>query len=325
MSIKIIRPGIFSTIQDLGRMGYRSIGIGPGGAMDLFAASVANLLAGNEETYPVIEMHFPAAEILFEQDAVISIAGGNFNAYIDEDPLPLWQPAFVKRHQQLSFKKLAGGARTYLAIHGGLNADRWLNSFSTHTKIKCGGYKGRPLIKGDTISLPVSNPVKWVDKFPDLTCFINAVYEPSHMIRCATGPEWELVDKPSQNTFLQTRFFISAQSDRMGYRLKGTRLVLPDAIQLVSSPVDRGTLQLLPDGQLIVLMADHQTTGGYPRIAHVIEADMPKLAQCAIHRELQFTLTDIENAEESLYSLYQALDSIKAICDNYYHADRPQL
>src|SRR5882757_8478000 len=139
MSIKIIRPGICSTVQDLGRTGYRSLGIGTGGAMDLFAATTANYLAGNDEHQAVIEMHFPAAEILFETAAVIAIAGGNFNAHINNEPVEMYQPHYIKKDAVLSFKKYSNGARAYIAIGGGLKIEKWLGSYSTHLKVKAGG------------------------------------------------------------------------------------------------------------------------------------------------------------------------------------------
>jgi antagonist of KipI len=325
MAIKFIKPGMFTTIQDMGRMGYRHVGIGPGGAMDFFAASVANYLVGNDEKFPVIEMHFPAAEILVEQDALISITGANFTAYIDDAPAEMWRPLFIKKNARLSFKKNINGARVYLAIKGGMDADRWLNSFSTHTKVKAGGFRGRILAKEDTIALHAATPFITLENFPYCTNLINTVYQPMNTIRCIAGPEWDLVNDESQKIFYHSAFSITMQSDRMGYRLQGVSLGLRQPVELISSPVDCGTIQLLPNGQLIVLMADHQTTGGYPRIANVVSADLPKLAQVCINNELQFEITTIETAEEALFSLYQTLDSIKNNCNNYYDAGRHQL
>src|SRR4051812_35451720 len=177
MSIKITRPGVFTTIQDLGRYGYRASGIGPGGAMDPFAASVANLLVGNNEKLPVVEMHFPAPEILFEEDAVVSVTGGNFSGHIDAEPMPSWTPVFIKKNASLSFKKFVSGARAYLALRGGIECDNWLGSFSTHTKIKKGGYKGRPLLKNDVLPFNSMAPVFPVKTFPDLNGLISTVYQ----------------------------------------------------------------------------------------------------------------------------------------------------
>ncbi len=325
MAIKIIKPGIFTTVQDLGRNGYRSIGIGPGGAMDFFAASVANFLVGNDEKSPVVEMHFPAPEVLFQEDALVSITGGNFNGYIEDKPASLWQPFLVKRNEKLSFKKYVHGARAYLAIQGGVSSDKWLNSFSTHTGVKAGGYFGRPLLKDDTIQLNSSRQFYSISDFPDLTDLISQVYDPVSRVKCIAGAEWASLNEESKKIFAGSPFTVSSQSDRMGYRLQGINLALKETIQLISSPVDTGTIQLLPNGQLILLMADHQTAGGYPRIANVIASYLPKLAQSSIQSTINFEMIEPGIAEETLLSLYQTLGYIKDNCFNFYAAHRHQL
>lgn len=312
---------MFTTIQDLGRSGYRAMGISPGGAMDHFAASVANYLVGNDKKQPVIEMHFPAPEILFEEDALISITGADFNAFVDDQPIAPWKPHCIKRNEKLRFKKYLKGARSYLAIDGGMASGEWLNSFSTNTKVKAGGHMGRPLAKEDIIFVNPAIVSKAFTNFPDFSKEIDTVYQPENIIRCIAGPEWNLLNDAAKQTFTNMLFSITPQSDRMGFRLNGMDILLDHPVQLISSAVDSGTIQLLPNGQLILLMADHQTTGGYPRIANVISADLPKLAQATVHSQLQFELTGIENAEDALFSLYQTMASIKNGCKNYYDAD----
>ena len=290
--------------------------------MDPFAASVANLLVGNNEKSPVLEMHFPAPEIFFEEDAMVSVTGGNFSGYIDAELMPSWTPVFIKKNRSLSFKKFVSGARGYLAIQGGIKCDNWLGSFSTHTKIKKGGHHGRPLLKNDVVSFNSTAPVFPIKTFPHLNPLISAVYQSTYNIRCIGGPEWDRVNDRSKAVFSQLPFSITAQSDRMGYRLKGPELSLCETVELISSPVDYGTIQLLPNGQLVILMADHQTTGGYPRIAQVINADLPRLAQSPVHSELHFEMIAVENAADALFSLYQTMGSIKANCNNFYDAHR---
>jgi antagonist of KipI len=314
MSIKIIKPGLFSTIQDLGRIGYRSIGIGPGGAMDFFAATVANSLVGNKEHTPVIEMHFPAAAILFEQDAWVSITGANFSGHIDEEPAPLWTPFLIKKNQLLSFKKYISGARVYLAICGGIVADNWLNSYSTHTKVKAGGCNGRAFIKDDIIWLNTCRAKVSANIFSAIAALVYPVYQPAEIIYCIAGPEWELLSDSAKIQFTDTTFTITTQSDRMGFRLAGKQLLLQHTEPLISSAVDYGTIQLLPNGQLIVLMADHQTTGGYPRIANVISIHLPKLAQSPVNSSLHFRMVSPETATDSLFLMHQNIALIKQQC-----------
>jgi len=325
MGVRITRPGIFTTIQNLGRVGYRAVGIGPGGAMDFFAATVANYLVENDKNCPIIEMHFPAAEMIFESTALVSITGGDFGAVLNDTLVSLWKPFFVQANDRLIFKKQVSGARTYLAIHGGIKADNWLNSCSTHTKIKAGGYNGRALLKDDCIEFNKIMQRFSINNFPNLKSIIQPVYEMPNLIRCIAGPEWDLMQDASKSIFSESAFLITADSDRMGFRLKGKNLSLQDTGQLISSPVNYGTVQLLPNGQLIVLMADHQTTGGYPRIAHVITSDLPKLSQSGIHSNIQFKMIAHQNAEDALFSLHQTLTSIKNNCNLFYAVHRHQL
>ena len=320
MSIKIIKPGIYSTVQDLGRTGYRSLGIGTGGVMDYFAASVANYLVGNDENKPVIEIHFPAAEILFQTNTLISITGGNFDAHINNEPVQMYQPYLIKKGSILFFKKHIAGARTYVAIHGGINVENWLGSYSTHLKVRAGGFEGRLLQKEDVI--PLNNPAVAVSskKISISPTVIDSVYDKQNALRCIAGPEWYLNSTASGNIFLQSVFTITNQSDRMGYRLAGDNLSLKIPTELISSPVGFGTIQLLPNGQLIILMADHQTTGGYPRIANVICADLPKLAQLPVNSTIHFQFVLPEQAEEMLISTHQIVTEIKNGCQKFYAA-----
>ena len=318
MSIKILKPGICSTIQDLGRTGYRSLGIGPGGVMDFFAATTANYLAGNDEQQPVLEMHFPAATICFNTNAIISIAGANFDPHINEVPVEMYQPIFVEKHAVLIFKKNISGARVYLAIHNGMEAEKWLGSYSTNLKITAGGYKGRLLQKDDIILLNTIADKLNKKKIRVSPAALERLYKKLPAIRCIAGPQWLLLQAESEKRILQAAFTISNQSDRMGYRLAGENCYLQNSVELISSPVTVGTVQLLPGGQLIILMADHQTTGGYPNIATVIAADIPRLAQLPVNFQLHFQLVSLQHAEEILLSIHQLLAEIKTGCLNFY-------
>ncbi len=318
MSIKILKPGICSTIQDLGRTGYRSIGVGPGGAMDFFAATTANYLAGNDEHQPVIEMHFPAASSCFTTPALICIAGANFDAHINEVPIEMYQPVFVEKNAVLSFKKNISGARVYLGVYKGMEAEKWLGSYSTHLKIAAGGFKGRLLQKDDIIAINAESHLLNRKKIRISPAVLKTLYNHQSPLRCIAGPQCFLLNAESQKNILQTAFTISNQSDRMGYRLSGNNCYLQTPVELISSPVTFGTVQLLPNGQLIILMADHQTTGGYPNIATIIAADLPRLAQLPVNSQLHFELVSLQHAEEMLLSTHQLLAEIKTGCENFY-------
>jgi antagonist of KipI len=317
MSIKIIKTGVQTTVQDAGRTGYRSIGIGSGGAMDNFALLIANYLTGNEATAAVIEINFPAPEILFEQDALISLTGADFSATINEIALPSWAPVFVKKDTLLKFKQPALGTKLYLAVHGGWQAAKWLNSYSTNLKVATGGYYGRALQKDDTINF-TTNYFSFAENkilpWHILQNELDKVYRPKNKIRCIKSAEWHLMDTAAKQNFEENNFIISNQSDRMGYRLNSQPLLLQQPTELISSAVDAGIIQLLPDGNCIILMADHQTTGGYPRIASVIKTDLPKLAQTKPGQSINFTIVSLQHAEEALIKMQQTLQEIQAAC-----------
>jgi antagonist of KipI len=157
MSISIAKPGLLDTIQDLGRFGYGNWGVNPGGVMDTYAARVANMLVGNEIGEAVMEIHFPGAQILFEQNALISLTGADFSPTLNDELLPLWRPIVVRKNTVLHFPRLQSGARCYLAVHGGFCAEKWLGSYSTNMKAEAGGYQGRKLEKGDELSFRESS------------------------------------------------------------------------------------------------------------------------------------------------------------------------
>lgn len=315
MSLRIIKAGILDTIQDLGRYGYQHLGINPGGAMDRFAASLANALLGKEVNSPVVELHFPSSQILFQDDCIICLAGADFTPGINGKAIPINQPVAVKKDSVLSFDKLKSGARCYLAVLNELAVEKWLNSYSTNTKAEAGGYKGRRLLGEDELRfssiemhLPHQGPVLLPWRFGHPAVATNE-------IEFIPGHEWNWITTKSQTDFLNNKFLISSTSDRMGYRLGGLTLQQKQQEQLVSSAVNFGTVQLLPNGQLIVLMADHQTTGGYPRIAHIVSTHLSKLSQMKPNEELKFVMTDVLSAERKLVAQQKMLFHLQNNCN----------
>jgi antagonist of KipI len=314
MSIKIVKPGVLTTLQDAGRAGHRNIGIGCGGAMDIFAMQTANYLCGNNEQQAVMEISFPAPEILFQQDAVISLAGADFTATINNTAIPVWKTILVKKESVLQFKQPVSGAKLYIAVHGGWQAQKWLNSYSTHLKLAVGGFSGRVLQKNDVINSPLNNfsfEVNRVLPFCISQYELDKIYQPQNNIRCIKSVEYDWLHEAAKENFEENNFIISNQSDRMGLRLTGNTLMPQQTTELISSAVDAGVVQLLPDGNCIILMADHQTSGGYPRIAAVIKADLPKLAQLNPNNTISFTIISLKEAEDALISIQKLLREIK--------------
>ena len=316
MNLRIIKAGVLDTVQDMGRYGWQHLGVNPGGAMDRLSAKVANILAGNDTTEAVIEMHFPASSFFFEQPALIALGGADFSASVNGDEVPMLHPIIVSKYSILQFHKVANGARAYLAIKGGLDIPGWLNSYSTHLKAGAGGFKGRPLQNDDEISLRKHSDLCSVigkKEFIVLPWKADTVWDHDggETIYLLEGNEFERLSPESKDLFIRQTYTITSQSDRMGYQIKGEPISMDVNEEVVSSAVNFGTIQLLPGGQLTVLMADHQTTGGYPRLAHVLSAHHCKLAQMKPGDNIRFRLVDISTAEELLVKQHQHLLQLK--------------
>jgi len=339
LSLRILKPGLSDSIQDLGRYGFQYLGINPGGAMDPVAAQVANMLAGNDVREATIEMHFPASSFLFKEDAIIALCGADFNATLNDQEILVNTPVLVKKFSVLQFTKHHHGARCYLAVHGGFDIPKWLNSYSTNLKAKAGGFQGRCLVKDDELLFRINqthNAEQGSDNSPYDSALLSeagslllsgkdhrvlswkadtsSVYASPDIIRICEGAEFKHLTDASKELLSSSSFTITRQSDRMGYRMNGELLHTQNVLQLISSAVTRGTIQLFPDGQIIILMADHQTTGGYPRIAHAVSADIPKLAQQLPGATIQFQLIQYSEAEELLLKQHQYLKALHTAC-----------
>jgi len=327
MSLKILKTGMLDSIQDSGRLGYQQFGINPGGAMDKYAAAIANILVGNNTDEAVIEMHFPAAAIFFDEPAMIALSGADFSANINGTPIPLNHAVIINKNTILQFQTPKNKSRCYLAVKGGVKISKWLNSYSTNLVAEAGGFSGRKLLKDDILELNNTNNYKIQDKddFKILPWGANEDFgiQYNEEFLMLQGSEWDWLDKGSQEKFLKNPFFISHNSDRMGYRLASEPLYSVTKTELVSSAVNFGTIQLLPDGQLIILMADHQTTGGYPRLGNIISAHLPMLAQMKAGDKIKFKFTDHQAAENLILKHQQHLTQLEIACklrlENYIH------
>jgi antagonist of KipI len=287
--------------------------------MDKLSAKVANILAGNDGCEAVIELHFPASSFFFEQPALIALSGADFSATVNGDEVPMLHPIMVSKYSILQFHKIVSGARAYLAINGGLDIPGWLNSYSTHLKAGAGGYKGRPLQNDDEISLKIHNDLCKVlgkKEFIILPWKADTAWDHNGTedLYLLAGNEFNRLSDESKELFIRQSYTITAQSDRMGYQIKGEPLFTDPNEEVVSSGVNFGTIQLLPGGQLTVLMADHQTTGGYPRLAHVISAHHYKLAQRKPGDTIRFRFVTMSTAEELLIKQHQHLLQLNNAC-----------
>jgi len=322
MSLRVIRPGFLTTLQDAGRWGYQSQGVPVGGAMDRDAMTQANLLVGNAEDCVVIEMALHGAEFEAEADLLIALSGGGAAAYVGETKLLFDRPLGITRGTVIKFLPSSFGRFTYLAIAGGIYAPAVMNSRATYLPSRFGGIEGRALQREDRIMLHHSGN--------DLSARIwrllhwkGAVGEPywarspfhklylPKVVRVLEGPEWSWFTAASQARFFGTEFRPTADSNRMGYRLQGPFFERARAGELISTAVSAGTIQCLPNGALVVLMADSQTTGGYPRIGQVAAADLSLCAQTRTQEALFFKPVSLAEAEALLLKRARWFQSLK--------------
>jgi antagonist of KipI len=311
MTLHIRNSGILSTVQDLGRTGYRRFGVNPNGVTDTIATRGINILLGNNENDPVLEMHFPAGEFEFEKSCAFAVGGAEFSAELDGISISNWQVHISTVGSVLRFTKRILGTRAYLGVRGGFNVSEWFGSSSTNLTAACGGFEGRRIHKGDRIGFTGSR----VDDIGrKLSRSIIPIYSRFPTVRIIPGPEFDWLVADSQKLLESESFSISNNSNRMGYRLSGEPLQRISNEEMMSSAVTFGTIQLLPDGQLIVLMSDHQTTGGYPRIANVITADLPLLAQIGPSDGVGFHMITSLEAEEILLDIERDLNLLKIGC-----------
>ena len=319
MSIRVLQPGLLDTVQDTGRPGYQHLGINPGGVMDRIAMHVANSLVGNAPNDAVIELHFPAAAFLLEAHAMIALSGADLGAMINDQPIPINKPLLVSGQTVLRFTRPVTGACCYLAIRHGLSLPPWLNSYSTHLKAGAGGFEGRALQKNDVLPFCTATSYSTVLAQQDVMVLpwsagVGELYGSPNQLHITEGSGFALLDAHAQQQLTTVAFDIAPQSDRMGFRLQGPSLKTVQHREQLSAGVTRGTIQLLPNGQLIILLADHQTTGGYPRLAHVISADQPSLSQLKPRQELHFRMIPPETAEELLWQQDQRLHFLQNAC-----------
>ncbi|HEY2712320.1 MAG TPA: biotin-dependent carboxyltransferase family protein [Chthoniobacterales bacterium] len=279
--VSFLRAGPLTTVQDLGRPGYRALGVSLGGALDSFAAQVANLLVGNSVDAAVIEIVIGGVRLSFDDQCALAWIGGDFPVQLAGAAVAPGRRVFVRQPAILEIGLTRGGARMWLALSGGFDLPVVLGSRSTDLRSSFGGYKGRALRDGDRLSLGQSAFDTRSDRSTNWAApadWAQTATERS-ILRVVRGPEWDEFCGAAQEAFLQTSFTVSSQTDRMGTRLTGTELQRTQGHELPSEPVAAGTVQVARDGQPIILLGDCQTIGGYPKIAHVITVDLGRAAQ----------------------------------------------
>jgi antagonist of KipI len=293
MSIQIIKPGILTTLQDEGRVGFAQFGINRGGVMDWFSAKVLNLLLGNSTTEAVLEIHFPAASFSFLSPTRFAITGADFSPKLNFKSIEVNKSYWAKTGDILHFSAKNKGERAYFGIEGGFETPTWLASVSPNQAADFEAFS----IKNDAILKAKKND------FTNKKIFVSNEFSIKKTNQIRYIPEIDLA--------LNQDFVISPNANRMGFLLQSEPVSVPQS-SILSSAVGFGTIQILPSGQLIVLMADHQTSGGYPRLGTIVLADLPNLAQMPINTPFNLTACSVETAEEAYFKQLRLMRQLEA-------------
>ncbi|MDG5472658.1 biotin-dependent carboxyltransferase family protein [Jeotgalibacillus sp. ET6] len=322
--IRIIEPGLLSTVQDEGRHGFQQYGIITNGVMDPFALRIANYLVGNEEKEAGIEVTLTGPTLQFEEQMLIAVCGADFSALLDDEPMPLWRPVLVQKGSILHMKFSKKGCRAVIAVGGGLEIPAVMNSQSTYVRAGIGGFKGRALEKEDVLnvrtpsiqtqqtikSLTKKGKTYWTSAWSISALYLNNLYE-RETVRVMEGRQYDEFSEDSLKEFWEESFKLSPQSDRMGYRLTGPVLERTVSEEMLSEAVSFGTIQVPSDGEPIILLADRQTIGGYPKIGQAASVDFPALAQKKPGEPLRFTKISHSEAQKFLIERERDIRELK--------------
>ncbi|MVW79211.1 biotin-dependent carboxyltransferase family protein [Bordetella sp. 02P26C-1] len=323
MSIRVLKPGLLSTFQDAGRTGSQHLGVQVSGAMDPRAHRLANLLVGNEADLATLEITMLGPTLQFEAPACFAIAGADMQAMLNDSPVPNHRPLVARAGDVLTLGPATpgSGVRAYLAVHGGYELAPVLASTSTDIRGAFGGHAGRALTKNDLIGLRYALP----DSEDDLSDLAQTLWQvriylpaalalrPRSRLRVLPGVHWDEFTAESQRELLEAEYRISTQSDRMGYRLEGPKLSMTTPRQILSEAASFGTIQVPSGGEAIVLMADRQSTGGYPKIAQVISVDLPDLAQRRPGQPVCFAPVELDEAQQLDSELEDAFEQVHEV------------
>jgi biotin-dependent carboxylase-like uncharacterized protein len=293
--IEVHSPGLFTTVQDLGRYGYGPLGVSASGAADPVALRIGNRLVGNSQGAAALEMTLVGGAFVFPDGGAIALTGSDFGATLDGAPVPMWTACEVRRWQTLRTGPTRSGARCYLAVRGGIAVKLFLGSASTHALSGLGGWEGRPLRKGDIM---FTGTAAQTDARPNRTIASEILerLQPRKVLRTTAAPQTSLFSADAIRDFYQSSYTVTEESNRMGLRLEGPAIETPHAGQMITEGVSLGAIQAPAGGQPIILFVEQQTTGGYPKIANVISADLAAVGQLRPRDEIRFELVGPEAA-----------------------------
>ena len=289
-SLLVESAGLQTTVQDLGRPGFGPEGVSASGAADPVALRLGNLLVENQPGVAGLELTLVGGSFVFPDGAVIALTGADLGATVNGRPLEMWASHTLEPGTKLMFGATRNFARGYLAIAGGIQVDPFLGSASTHVLSGLGGFEGRALRKGDRLRIGKASK-----KVPRRRITLAALYafKPRKVLRVTEGPQADWFSEAAKQVFYRDVFRVSEESDRVGLRLEGTALDGSTAREMITEGVSLGAVQVTTSGQPIILFVEQQTTGGYPKIANIIAADLHRIGQLRPRAEIRFQRTSL--------------------------------
>jgi antagonist of KipI len=313
--IEVRAPGLLTTVQDLGREGFGPIGVSASGAADPLALRIGNRLAGNAEGAAGLEMALIGGTFVFPERTVVALAGSDFGATLDDKSVEMWSSVEVRPGQTLRTGPTRAGARCYLCVRGGIDVKLFLGSASTHLLSGLGGFEGRALRKGDVLKMGTTGGTFRTFRRVGVAAKALAQLAPRKILRVTAGPQSDWFSGEAQKELYAGIYRVSEESNRMGLRLEGPAIASAAGGEMLSEGVCLGAVQITASGLPIILFVEQQTTGGYPKIANVISADLSSLGQLRPRDEIRFELVDMEKARTLLVEQERLLASKELILE----------
>jgi antagonist of KipI len=314
MNTVVTRAGLLTSVQDLGRTGFRQFGVSISGALDSFGLRVANLLVGNDEGAAALEITLGGLQLRFEDERIVAWCGGEFDVQIGSRALPAGHVAHLQAGDELKFGRAQIGCRCWLAISGGIDVPVVLDSRSTDLRAHFGGIEGRALRDGEVVLLgprPGSSPpATGISSWTAPHDWVSPAKR-NPVLRFVRGADWDRFNASTLQRLTSEPFNVSPDSDRMGVRFDGPELKREDETDLISEAVAPGTIQIPPSGKPILLLGDCQTIGGYPKIAHVITVDLGIAAQLRAGDGVRFFEVSLQDAHRVLMERQRDLERFR--------------
>ncbi len=316
MGIRILKAGMMTTVQDMGRTGYQSQGFPVAGVMDVRSFQIANLLLDNPENEAVLEFTLIGPTLEFTSETLIAITGGDFQPMLNGEPAPMYTALYINKGDVLKFGSARTGSRGYIAFSSYLKVPVVMGSRCTNMKSSIGGFKGSKLKEGDYIGFRIKR--RYLPFFLSRHLDLDEYDQEEAVIRVVMGPQDDMFSRQGIETFLNSEYTVTSDFDRMGCRLEGPFIARKENTDMISEGIAFGSIQVPAHGKPIILLADRQTTGGYPKIATVASVDIPKVVQRKTDHKLTFKAVCVEEAQalylEALEELNEMRKKIHSPC-----------